>query len=91
MSSTEYPKTEKYYKEAHRILGVNYDKLKVVNAELIKAVECSLALDYAHQGALKVLEKHGYDHSNRFELNATDFVHGLKVAALKKAKGQSCK
>lgn len=51
--------------------------------KLIAAVECSMALDMPHAEGLAILQSHGFDFDNRFNLPATKFVKNLQEEALK--------
>lgn len=50
--------------------------------KLTAAVECSLALDLPHAEGVAVLERHGWNYANRFDLPATEFVRQLQNKAL---------
>ena len=41
-------------------------------------IECEEALDMNFKDGLKILEKYGFDYSNRFELDAIQFVQNKR-------------
>ena len=57
--------------------------------ELYAVAECEEALDMNGTEGWAILERHGFDVSNRFELPATQFVARMRRAALAKARGES--
>lgn len=51
-------------------MKIDYEVFK----EIENALECSVALDIPWAEGRSILQKHGYDYSNRFELSPTEFV-----------------
>lgn len=54
--------------------------------ELLEALQCTQALDMPHGEGKDILEKAGFDYSNRFEFSATAFANEKARAAIAKAK-----
>lgn len=55
--------------------------------ELLAAAECEEAMNLPANEARKVLERHGWKHEARYELDASQFVARLRRAAIAKATG----
>jgi len=78
---TDYPKGEKYYKEVHRILGFNYDKLKVERNELLEALEG------LYKSVVREVELQGRGYSESNLLCLPEFKNAQEAIA--KARGEA--
>lgn len=63
--------------------------LNAAAPELLEALECEEALGLPLNEGKAILERCGWDYSNRFDLPATEFVERKRKAAIAKARGQS--
>jgi len=53
---------------------------------MMAAIECSQALDMRYSEGKAVLEHHGFDSANRFEVPASEFVAKLQSEAIDAAR-----
>lgn len=54
--------------------------------EMLTALECVQALDARYDVGKATLERHGFDHSNRFGQSASEFVNEKVKTVIKKAR-----
>lgn len=52
--------------------------------ELLGVLECHEALDMSSDRAVPILESHGWEYSNRFDMPASNFVRKMRAKALAK-------